>query len=121
MWQKGQSGNPHGRPKQALGAAARLAALIDERTGGGVELLETLLAELRAPALTTADRNRRVNIIGMLLDRWAGKPLATVDVTTREERTGPDLSILTDDDFAAISRVLEQRIEASGGTPPTVQ
>lgn len=111
-WTKGTSGNPNGRPRQQVGAAARVSAMINDATQGGRELLDELLRMLREPAHTTADKNRKLKVIEILLARWAGQPLAQIDVTTtRSDEPAAELRVLTDDELATIEATLRAAAE----------
>jgi len=114
VWQRGQSGNPGGRPKVQVARARAFSDMIDKATDGGRELLEGLLEELRAPRHTSSDRARRVNVIGLLLDRWGGKALEIVDITT----DAPKSSAIDGLPDAAVDEI-ERVILAAIGDAPT--
>lgn len=78
-FQKGQSGNPGGRPKG-------LASLVREKTSDGVELVEFHLSILRSAGQATADRLKAAQ---WLADRGFGKAVEEVNLTAenRNETT----------------------------------
>jgi hypothetical protein len=67
-WQKGQSGNPGGRPRGSAG----LARYIAQQTDDGRELADRLLEISRDPKARPKDRLDATNA---LVDRFAGKPV----------------------------------------------
>jgi hypothetical protein len=68
-FQKGQSGNPGGRPK----ASAPLKELARSHTEEAITTLVTIMKSSKAPAAA------RVNAACALLDRGFGKPLQQVE------------------------------------------
>lgn len=78
-FQKGQSGNPKGRPKLPDIRAALAAVLADEQNGRTA--LDGVLMALRAKAV-----KGDVAAARELLDRAFGKAAQTVDVTSKGEK-----------------------------------
>jgi hypothetical protein len=87
-FQRGQSGNPGGRPK----AIVEVAAAARERT---LEAIETLTSIMRSPKATPA---ARVSAATALLDRGWGRAPQTIDL-----RHHADFRTLTDDELTAIA------------------
>ena len=88
-WQPGQSGNPSGRPK----GTRDLADYVLETTGGGRELIDSLLSIARGvmPNVAVQEGSRprkdqqvrpadQLKAIEMLLDRGSGAPLQQLDI-----------------------------------------
>ena len=94
-WQKGQSGNPGGRPK-VLGDVQELAR---QRSP---EALNTLVEIMQSPKAPPAARVAAAN---SLLDRGYGRPTQTIAQTLT--RVDPDT--LTDAELAAIASGVSKR------------
>lgn len=73
-WQKGQSGNPSGKPK----GYAALRELCREYTHDAVKVL--------TDALVSADERLRVDAAKSLLDRGWGKPSSEIDIHLTVQR-----------------------------------
>src|SRR5947207_1194539 len=71
----GESGNPRGRPKQALADGRSLADVAREYTVEAVETLAAIMRNQQSPAGARADA------AGKLLDRGWGKPRQEIDAT----------------------------------------
>ena len=69
-WQKGQSGNPGGRPKDTEG----LAAYIRDKSKGGKTLADECFRVLQE----STDDDTRLRAVTWLADRAFGKPVAVV-------------------------------------------
>lgn len=86
-WQKGQSGNPKGRPKMPDIREAMTALLADEKNGKTA--LDAILARLRQMAV---DGNLKA--AEMLLNRAYGQPKQQIDHTTDGESIKPPATIV---------------------------
>jgi len=88
-WKPGQSGNPSGRPK----GTRDLAGYVFETTGGGKELIDSLLSIARGvmPNVTVREGSRprkdrqvrpadQLKAIEMLLDRGFGRSPQQLDI-----------------------------------------
>ena len=89
-WKPGQSGNPSGRPK----GTRDLAGYVLETTGGGKELIDSLLSIARGvmPDMSVQEGSRprkdqqvrpadQLEAIEMLLDRAFGRSPQQLDIT----------------------------------------
>lgn len=80
-WQKGQSGNPTGRPSFSL--KQRLEEALDEKKSGDKTRLDNILEEL----IQLAEQGD-IRAISLLFDRLEGKPkMMLEDVTSRTNAT----------------------------------
>lgn len=76
-WEKGQSGNPGGRPKAALNLAQNMAKLIAERTDNGQKLIEFAWAVYTDENAPLAERRWAHD---WLTDRGAGKASQSIEL-----------------------------------------
>jgi hypothetical protein len=103
-WQKGQSGNPGGRPK----AIVEVAAAARERTVAAIDVLTEIMRNVDATA------SARVSAAVALLERGWGKAPQTVTLLNSQDMKG-----LSDAELLTIAR--GGRADTSGGsdTPST--
>lgn len=110
-FQKGQSGNPGGRPKRdaAINGAARKHAMRAIETAVAIMDDDTVAPKTRLAAAS------------LILDRGYGKPAQTIDATISDER---DIRDLTTSELARRAGELTSRIDelaariAGTGTSP---
>ena len=120
-WKPGQSGNPSGRPK----STKDLAGYVLEVTGGGKELIDSLLCLARGTmpnvAAQKGSRPRKdqqvrpadqLKAIEMLLDRGFGAPLQQLDIA-HSVSDGP-LEHLSDKTLRLLVENARQLEEGSG-------
>ena len=120
-WQPGQSGNPSGRPK----GTRDLADYVLETTGGGRELIDSLLSIARGvmPNVAVQEGSRprkdqqvrpadQLKAIEMLLDRGSGAPLQQLDIA-HSVSDGP-LEHLSDKTLRLLVENARQLKEGSG-------
>ena len=85
QWQKGQSGNPKGRPKGALNRStiAKKWLEVNEKIKNPITGDSELLSQEDAITLALINKARKgdVNAYRALLDSGYGKPKESVDVT----------------------------------------
>lgn len=96
-WQKGQSGNPGGRPK----AMRDLTDLAREHSPAAIETLASIMSDEDAP------ETARVSAATAILDRGWGKARQAVEQTTRHE--GRRADELTDDELIELTTDEERR------------
>ena len=91
-----------------VSASVALSKYIGERTGDGIELVDILLTVAKGGA---SDRIR-LEATGMLLDRFAGKPLAVMETTVHTVKVpSPEKIVrMTEEQLLALA---ELGIEAS--------
>ena len=120
-WQPGQSGNPSGRPK----GTRDLAGYVLESTGGGRELIDSLLSLARGilPNVAVQEGHRprkdqqvrpadQLKAIEMLLDRGFGRSPQQLDIA-HSVSDGP-LANLSDEMLMLLVGNAEQLEEGSG-------
>lgn len=138
VWQPGKSANPGGKPRAIAGASARLSRAIDELTDGGRVLYEALfeiafgVVDPKTKTITPTGhtvgpdsaitfKRMRLEAIHALIDRWAGKPQATVEVIKVDETAielDQKLENLNPDQLRALAALLsEDDADAAGGAP----
>jgi hypothetical protein len=78
-FQKGQSGNPHGRPRIDQSVTPHIRRLLQEKRAGRTR------AEHVATTLVDMAENGDLNAIRTVLERIDGKVMDQVDVTTNGE------------------------------------
>jgi hypothetical protein len=88
-WQKGQSGNPTGRPK----VVAVVQQYAREHTEEAIDTLVTIMRNTKAPAAARALASNSI------LDRGYGKPAQTIDASLN--RRAPEE--MTDEELLAIA------------------
>lgn len=95
-WQKGQSGNPGGRPKalQEVEEAAR------QHTPAAMEALVSIAKNEEAPPAA------RVSAASVLLDRAWGKPRQDM----RVERVADDFEEMSDEELRELVRVRQEQL-----------
>jgi hypothetical protein len=95
-WQKGQSGNPGGRPKalQEVEEAAR------QHTPAAMEALASIAKNEKAPPAA------RVSAASVLLDRAWGKPRQDM----RVERVADDFEEMSDEELRELVRVRQEQL-----------
>lgn len=119
-WERGRSGNPSGRPR----SASLVARAVADRTGGGAEIVERILAIARGEDKTIASERSRTWAWEWLGDRLWGRPAQSLELTSPDEpraaRVRFDDSALTTDELreiVAASATLERlTAKAAGGS-----
>src|SRR5690349_17454127 len=112
-FQKGQSGNPSGRPK-----SRGLVASIRRATGDGKELVDLSLKIMRDPKSSNAEKQRAVDF---LADRGWGKATQIIeaDVTAQTHHSGPqvlDVETLPTEKLLRLFRVVRDIRDAVPAT-----
>lgn len=80
-FQKGQSGNPNGRPKKKHTVAYELEKLLNERDKTKRKTKRRLLVE----AMYKAGVAGNVSAMNLIIERIEGKPLTSVEVSGRDD------------------------------------
>ena len=120
-WQPGQSGNPNGRPR----GTRDLAGYVLESTGGGRELVDSLVSIARGvmPSVPVQEGSRprmdqqvrpadQLKAIEMLLDRGFGRSPQQLDVA--HSVSDRPLEHLSDETLSLLVENARQLKEASG-------
>ena len=120
-WQPGQSGNPSGRPR----GTRDLAGYVLETTGGGKELIDSLLSIVRGvtPNVAVQDGSRprkdqqvrpadQLKAIEMLLDRGFGRSPQQLDIA--HSVSDRPLAHLSDETLRLLVEYGQQLEEGSG-------
>lgn len=102
-WQKGQSGNPGGRPKGQAVLQAAIARAIREKTKDGADLVEFVYLVWQGKAEGMTSESSRRWAADWLSDRGFGKPRETLDVTIEPSNAALDLSELTTEDLRRLA------------------
>jgi len=91
MWEKGQSGNPRGKPKGAKNLTTQLKEMlnikikvVDEFTG---KEKKKSLAEIISQKLIKKAMNGDIKAIKEIIDRLEGKPAQSIDVNASVDST----------------------------------
>lgn len=83
LWKKGQSGNPHGRPKKELAITTLAKEMLSERANGNLTKareLMNVLYEIGAGIIPDVKPADRVKAIQELNDRAFGKAKQQIDI-----------------------------------------
>lgn len=115
-FQKGQSGNPAGRPRSGQSLAEHIRQLAGEDGQAYVQVLHRLATGLHR------DTRARLTAIGLLLERGFGRPPQTVDIQGVMASLRLDESALRgldDDQLAALARAREVLRAVTGATEGT--
>ncbi len=104
-WQKGQSGNPTGRPKDPVTALIREKLHSPSIRGGDGSVADDVVLELLNIAFTALPAEK-MRAIEYMLNRTEGSPRQSVEVTTGE-----------DDPSVAAMRNLAAAIRAAQNIP----
>jgi hypothetical protein len=101
-FRKGKSGNPRGRPPTGQSLAEHIRELAGDNGQVYVAILHRLATDRRT------NIRARLTAIGLLLDRWYGKALQTIDLQANVRVTPEAVARLTDEELEWAARITQK-------------
>jgi hypothetical protein len=101
-WDKGESGNPNGRPPNEGSITYWLKVLLAEPNGGGLPVAKTVAAKVIAQA-----KKGNLKAVSEILDRTEGKAKQSMEVTGKDGKDLiPDAAAALDAKLAGIAATI---------------